>query len=259
MKITPLTYFVLIVALSAISSHAAIILSSSIPSAPLGGVVVAQNLTGDGTGGGVTLEYISSNYVAGDNGSGANVHMLGQSFTTGNLGANNQLATISVQSTSGSWANYGGSMTIRLFEVVGYSTNGGSLSDQSLIDTWTYSTNGTAGVTSPLGTTATWFTFDLAGTTLQDNTTYAFTLETFGTGQNLNGTFFEWNGTSQNVYSGGQAMSQDYADQPNQALWFGQGASLTGDRVFQVTAVPETSSLFLGLLGATVCLRRRRN
>lgn len=247
------------------SAFAAITLGTSTPTAPAGGIVVTSNYTGNPSSN-VTHWAVPSDYVAGDNGSGLNIHMLGQSFTTGTLGPYNQLATISAQSTAGSWANYGGSMTLRLFQVSNYSTTGGLALNQTLLGTWTDSTTGSQALINNLNTVATWFTFNLSGISLADNTTYAFTLETVGTGVNLTGSFFEWNGTGANVYAGGQAMSQDYADQPptnsSHALWFGFGEqtspNTTGDRVFQVTAVPEPSAVLLGGLGLLALLRRRK-
>ena len=70
---------------------------------------------------------------------------------------------------------------------------------------------------------------------------YAFTLSDAGTGEDMSRMFFEWNGTVTDVFPDGQAMSQDIGDQPGN-LWFGYGAAATGDRVFQVTTVPQPTS-----------------
>ena len=220
------------------------------PSAPTGNVI-ASNTTGDETVSNVTHLYIPSNYVAGDNGSGANLHMLGQSFTTGTLGSNNVLSTISVQSTAAGWRNYGGTLTLNLFEVTdtGSPAYDGYLGAGTLLQSWTASSDQPAGNVLGGGE---WITFDLSSSnlTLQDDKVYAFTISGTGTGGDNSKIFFEWNGTSTNAYSGGQAMSQDVADQPG-GLWFGSGAETTGDRVFQVATIPQTVSDYNAWAGAS--------
>ena len=238
-----------------VQAAATLTIGSSVSS----GNVIATSIVGTETGSNVNQLYISSDYVAGDNGSGPQLHMLGQSFTTGILGANNILETIGVQATTGGASNYGGTLTINLFEVTntGVAAFGGFLGAGNLLESWTASSGLAGGNASSNGE---WIVFNLSASnrTLADNKIYAFTFSGAGTGSDNSKIFFEWNGTSTNPYSGGQAMSQDVADQPSGSLWFGSGAATTGDRVFQVTTVPEPSAAVLVGLGVLALLRRRR-
>ena len=202
------------------------------------GQVIASNTLGTQSRDNVIQQYVDSDYVAGDNGMGLNLHMLGQSFTTEVLGANQVLSTISVQSTTTGWRNYGGTLALHLFEVTNAPSTG--LGAGLLIQSWTFLSSEPSASVFGGGE---WMTFDLSQSkvVLKDHTVYAFTFSGAGTGSDLSKMFFEWNGTANNAYVGGQAISQDVADQPG-GLWFGSGAANTGDRVFQVTTIEQTVS-----------------
>ena len=75
-----------------------------------------------------------------------------------------------------------------------------------------------------------YLTFNLPGTIhLEPNTTYGFDFVIGNGGAN----FFEWHGTSTEVYSGGTAYTR--------AWWGGPITAQAGDRVFQVNMTPSAS------------------
>ena len=214
--------------------------------------VVAQNTASNGSNVNELTNwgYNTSSHTVQTHTGDYNQYYLAQSFSTGSLGASNILSEITVGTVGDTFTS---TVTAYL-----YATNTGASPNANY---WNVGATALASASVTLGNTTgpttVSFDFSSANLTLADNTTYAFYLDSTAPA-------FVWAGNSTSSYAGGEAMGVFLENLGgNQGFWTGNATGdpsidVVGDRVFTVTAVPETSTTLLGGLGALALLRRRR-
>ncbi len=202
------------------------------------------------------VQYVPSEYLAGDNG-----NKLGQSFTTGANTGGYSLSAISVRQVSWgtTWWDYtGGTVSLKVFSMD--SVGGGVWSTTGLaLETAAVGgePDGIGPTSGTPGANAQWLTVTLSTTlNLNANTLYGFMLAASGTGGN-DGFFMEIDGTNTSTYTGGFALTT--GDINGTSMWDGNNGQPT-DRAFvaTMTAVPEPSAALLGGLGVLMLFRRRK-
>jgi len=203
------------------------------------------------------VQYVPSEYLAGDNG-----NKLGQSFTTGANTGGYSLSAISVRQVSWGttfWDYTGGTVTLQVFSMDTNHLNGVWTTTQLALDTATVSgePDGIGYSSGTPGANAQWLTVTLSTTlNLNANTLYGFMLAASGTGGN-DGFFMEIDGTNTNSYAGGFALTTGEIN--GTTKWDGFNGQ-PSDRAFvaTMTAVPEPSAALLGGLGMLMLFRRRK-
>ena len=238
MNITPQRFFTVVLLGLALPIEAATLNLTT--NAPLPGANDIYNFTGavhDGANvndGGSYADGAANDaftYVAGDRGD------QGQTFTTGS-NTNGYLLTAVwlrhagyTSNTDLTWwaMNSGVTITVRVTDPTLAGTAGFAL------DTETYTTTGSEGWSGTHSSTngdENWVQTVLASpVALAPNRTYGFDVASSTTGA-----FFEWLGTSNNVYSGGNAYNGSTTGQPDNTM-----NSLVGDRVFLISLTPATN------------------
>jgi len=184
---------------------------------------------GDGSGFADGAANDAFTYVAGDRAS------QGQSFTTGNNNSGYTITAVWLQhagytnDTALTWwqMNGGVTLTVRVTDPALAGTAGFAL------DTETYVTTGSegwSGIRNSTNGDAKWIRISFSSPlTLAPDKTYGFDVTSSTTGA-----FFEWLGTSNNVYAGGNAYNGSTTGVPDNAM-----NSLVGDRVFLVEVLAE--------------------
>ena len=203
------------------------------------------------------VQYVSSEYLAGDN-----TNKLGQAFTTGANAGGYDLSSISVRQVSWAttfWDYTGGSVTLKVFTMD--SSSGGVWNTTQLALVTATAAGEPDGITlssGAPGANAQWLTVPLdTPVYLAANTLYGFMLAADGTGGN-DRFFMELDGTNTSTYAGGFALTT--GDINGTTMWDGANGQ-PSDRAFvaTMTAVPEPGSVVL--LGGFILLgllRRRR-
>lgn len=239
------------VALAAHSAAATVSLGTTTPAVGDG----VQNLNfSTSTANNTDVQFVGSEYLAGDNG-----NKLGQSFTTGSNIGGYELSAISVRQVSWGttfWDYTGGTVNLKVFTMNSVTSPGVWSTTQLALESATVAGTGAPTNGTP-GANAQWLTITL-GTSLElaANTMYGFMLTASGTAGNQE-FFMEIDGTSTNTYAGGFALTTgDFGLAP---VWDGNNGQ-PSDRAFvaSMTAIPEPSAALLGGLGLLVMLRRRR-
>lgn len=244
-------------------AHLTTVLSSAAATVSLGSAVPevgdgVQNLNfSTSTSNNTNVQFVPSEYLAGDNG-----NKLGQSFTTGSNAGGYSLSAISLRQVSWGttfWDYTGGTITLKVFSMDSALGNGTWNVTQLAMETATVGgePDGITLASGAPGTNAQWLTVGL-GTTLNltANTLYGFMLASSGTGGN-DGFFMEIDGTSTSTYASGFAITT--GDINGTTMWDGNNGRPT-DRAFvaTMTAVPEPGAALLGTFGMLTFIRRRR-
>jgi len=171
-------------------------------------------------------------YVAGDRAA------QGQTFTTGANSNGCVLHAIWVRqagytnNTVATWwqINGGVTLTVRITDPVQAGTAGFAFRTEAYVTT---GAEGWAGLHNSLNGDGYWLRFAFAApVTLQTNKTYGFDLTSATTGA-----FFEWLGTSNNVFAGGGAYKGNTSGTPDNTM-----TSLVGDRVFLLEMAGSTAT-----------------
>ena len=170
-------------------------------------------------------------YVAGDRAD------QGQTFTTGTNTGGYELTTICLRhagytnNTDLTWwaMNSGATITVRITDPSLAGTTGFAMDTETYITT---GTEGWSGVQNSSNGDGDWVQITLSSpVALSPNKTYGFDVTSATTGA-----FFEWLGTTNNVYSGGVAYNGSTLGQPDNTL-----NGLAGDRVFLVALSLNTN------------------
>lgn len=189
----------------------------------------------------VNIQFVQSEYLAGDNAA------MGQVFTTGSAVDGYELTAISVQQVSFStyWDYTGGTVSLQIFELG--TQNAGGVWSITVLAAETATIGGEDdGITFSNGmpNPPRWLTFALSTPVhLNPNKQYGFQLGSSGTGSN-DGFFIELNGTSSNAYVGGFAVNSGSNGVPEtSAVWSGGTGWEPGDRVFVAHLSPNNGDL----------------